>query len=241
MTKSWKLWLQGSFIILILYTITLFLFLSFKFLCNLYEPKIAFLSLTFPMENFHTTYQANEYSWTHWMRFILSSTHKGGAACNIHCPLSRLTLSVHFTQQVRMNQWEESSHPNGWSPTKQNPIIATTLSRLWIWSSVPAHFCMLSDVINWSSLKSNYQYNGVYWSHTELWITKAPCTKAYLYICDRPNTPETPHQAPVPWGTIDHWKGGRCLASSSKSRYISYKIFSVLFVWSNITTKHDLT
>ena len=89
-------------------------FFSFKLLCNLSEPKMAFLSLAFPMENFHTTYQANEYSWTHWMRFILSSTHKGGAACNIHCPLSCLTLSVHFTQQVRMNQWEESSHLNGW-------------------------------------------------------------------------------------------------------------------------------
>ena len=68
-----------------------------------------------------------------------------------------------------------------------------------------------------------------YWSHTELWITKAPCTKAYLYICDRPNTPETPHQAPLPWGTIDHWKGGRCLASSSKSRDILYKNLQCTF------------
>ena len=88
---------------------------------------MAFLSLAFPMESFHTTYQANEYSWTHWMRFILSSTHKGGAACNIHCPLSCLTLSVHFTQQVRMNQWEESSHPNGW--TQPNRI--QSLQQHW--------------------------------------------------------------------------------------------------------------
>ena len=111
--QKWKIVTSGQFyhIDLVNYPISFF---SFKLLCNLYEPKMAFLSLAFPMESFHTTYQANEYSWTHWMRFILSSTHKGGAACNIHCPLSRLTLSVHFTQQVRMNQWEESSHLNGW-------------------------------------------------------------------------------------------------------------------------------
>ena len=30
-------------------------------------------------------------------------------------------------------------------------------------------------------------------------------------IADRPSTPQTTFQAPLPWGTIDHWKGARSL------------------------------